>query len=137
MPEATAPVRILPTTRDLLDAIDRLPISADAKALLGSLSGTTLRIGDAVVRIGQRILAFLMEAVQRFPNTAFGVLTGFVVSSLITSIPILGPVLGPLLTPLLLAFGLANGAIADIKDGALRTRVRKLEDDVRVMTARA
>ncbi|MCI1142063.1 hypothetical protein MOP88_06720 [Sphingomonas sp. WKB10] len=73
------------------------------------------------------ILAFVFDLVERFPNTAFGVIVALVVSMLIASIPLLGLVLGPVLSPLLLAFGLAAGAIADLKDAPLRARVGALE----------
>ncbi|WP_242118535.1 hypothetical protein [Sphingomonas lacusdianchii] len=116
----------MPPKRVLRDRIDRLSVSADAKALLNDLLEMAIEVGGRVIA-GRRILAFVFDLVERFPNTAFGVIVASVVSTLIASIPLLGLVLGPLLSPLLLAFGLAAGAIADLKDAPLRARVGALE----------
>ena len=116
-----------PSKRVLRDQIERLSISADAKALLNDLLDVVIEVGGRVIAAGRQILAFIFELVQRFPNTTFGVIVALVVSSLIASIPLLGLILGPLLSPLLLAFGLVAGAIADLKDAPLRARVADLE----------
>ncbi|MGZ0071985.1 hypothetical protein ACT9ST_09800 [Sphingobium limneticum] len=116
-----------PSKRVLRDQIERLTISADAKALLNDLLDVVVEVGGRVIAAGRQILAFIFDLVQRFPNTTFGVIVALVVSSLITSIPLLGLVLGPLLSPLLIAFGLLAGAIADLKDAPLRARVADLE----------
>lgn len=117
----------MPPKRALRDRIDRLSVSADAKALLNDLLEMAIEVSGRVIDAGRRILAFVFDLVERFPNTAFGVIVALVVSTLIASIPLLGLVLGPLLSPLLLAFGLAAGAIADLKDAPLRARVGALE----------
>lgn len=124
-----------PSKRYLRDRIDRLAVSADAKALLYDLADITLDIGGKVVSAGRQILAFVLDLVKRFPDTAFGVIVALVVSSLIAAIPLLGVVLGPLLTPLLLAFGLASGALADLKEAAIRSRVSHLERHFMTATA--
>lgn len=116
-----------PSKRVLRDQIERLSISADAKALLNDLLDVVIEVGGRVIAAGRQILAFIFGLVRRFPNTTFGVIVAMVVSSLITSIPLLGLILGPLLSPLLLAFGLVAGAIADLKDAPLRARVADLE----------
>jgi hypothetical protein len=117
----------MPPKRALRDRIDRLSVSADAKALLNDLLEMAIEVGGRVIDAGRRILAFVFDLVERFPNTAFGVIVALVVSTLIASIPLLGLILGPVLSPLLLAFGLAAGAIADLKDAPLRARVGALE----------
>ena len=115
--------------QELRDKIARLAIPSDAKVLLDQLATATVDIGGRVIRAGQRILTFILEAVQMFPKTAFGLVAAFVVSTLIAAIPLLGPMLSPLLTPLILAFGIANGALADLRDGAIHARLRVLEND--------
>lgn len=117
----------MPSKRALRDRIDRLSVSADAKALLNDLLDVVMDVGGRIIDAGRRILAFIFDLVERFPNTTFGVIVALVVSTLVASIPLLGLVLGPLLAPLLLAFGLAAGAIADLKDAPLRARVGALE----------
>jgi hypothetical protein len=120
-------LQTMPTKRALRDRIDRLSVSADAKALLNDLLEMAIDVGGRIIDVGRRILAFIFDLVERFPNTTFGVIVALVVSTLIASIPLLGLVLGPLLSPLLLAFGLAAGAIADLKDAPLRARLGALE----------
>lgn len=127
----------LPIKIELLASIDRLALSADAKAIISRLADITAEIGGAIVQVGRRILTFVLECVKLFPNTAFGVIVALVVSMLIASIPFLGVVLGPLLTPLLVAFGLAAGALADLREGALRARIMRLEAEFRALTAAA
>jgi len=116
-----------PSKRDLRDRINRLSISADAKALLNDLADVTVDVGGKVIAAGRQILAFVFDLAKRFPNTTFGVIVALIVSSLIGSIPLLGFVLGPLLAPMLLAFGLAAGALADLNEAAIRSRVSQLE----------
>lgn len=123
--------------KHLRSHIDRLDVSADAKALLNDLLEVVIEIGGQVISAGQRIVAFVFDTMRRFPNTAFGVIVALVISTLIASIPLLGAVLGPLLTPLLLAFGLAAGALADMQDGPIRSRIAKLEQHFAAATADA
>lgn len=123
-----------PPRRELRDRIDRLALSADAKALLDDLLDVVIDIGGKIIAAGRQIVAFIFDLARRFPNTSFGVIVALVISSLVASIPLLGLVLGPLLSPLLLAFGLAAGAIADLKDAPLRARVSDLERHFKVAT---
>jgi len=120
--------------RQLLDHIDRLTISADAKAILANLVDAGTEIGGKLVYVGRRILDFALETMKLFPNTAFGLILAFVVATLIATVPLLGAILSPVLTPLLLAFGLASGAIADLRDAAISARVRRLADEFSAMT---
>lgn len=122
------PFRDVPSKNDLRMRIDRLDASADAKALLNDLLDVAMEVGGRVVAAGRQILVFIFDMVKRYPNTAFGMIVALVVSSLISSIPLFGAVLGPLLAPLLLAFGLVAGALADLKDGPMRSRVAMLEE---------
>jgi len=120
--------RNVPSKNDLRLHIERLGVSADAKALLNNLLDLAVEVSGRVVSAGRQILSFIFDMMKRFPNAAFGVIVALVVSSLIASIPLLGAVLAPLMTPLLLAFGLAAGALADLKDGPMRSRVAMLEE---------
>ncbi|WP_156355934.1 hypothetical protein [Sphingomonas sp. Leaf22] len=109
--------------REILDRIERLTVSADAKVLLHQLAGVTMRVGNQLVEVGRCILSFVFEAVKLFPHIALGVVVGFTMWWLIGSAALLGALLGPILGPLLVAFGLGMGAIADVADGGLRSRV--------------
>jgi hypothetical protein len=115
--------------------IHNLAISADAKAILVDIARLTVEVGTTIVRAGQRILSFVIDLIREFPNTSFGLVAAFVVSSLIASVPLLGALLGPLLAPLLLALGLTAGAFVDLKERAMTSRVRVLERELVVLTA--
>lgn len=127
----------LPTRRNLRAQIDRLSISADAKAVLNDILEVITEVGGRVISVGRQVLTFVFDMMQHYPNTAFGLVVALVVSTLISSIPLLGVVLGPLLAPLLIAFGLAAGALADLKDGPMRARVAQLEEYYAVATKNA
>jgi hypothetical protein len=120
---------------DIERYIENLSISADAKAILIDIARATVKTGGQIIRAGQRILSFVIGLVREFPNTTFGALVAWVVSSLIASIPLLGVVLGPLLGPLLLALGISAGALVDLKDRALTVRIRHLESEFASLTA--
>jgi len=103
--------------------IDNLDISADAKALLFSLSKVTIRAGEFIIKIGRKIIDFACVMFKEYPSTAFGAILGAFIGLLISAIPILGLALGPLLTPILIAVGIVGGVAEDIKDKDL---VRKI-----------
>lgn len=124
----------LPTKRDLRSRIDRLSLSADAKAVLNDILEVVVDVGGRVISVGRQVLTFVLDMMRRYPNTAFGLIVALVISTLIASIPLLGIVLGPLMAPLLLAFGLAAGAVADLKDAPMRARVAQLEEYYEVET---
>jgi hypothetical protein len=134
MTEFKTELPALPTKREILARIDCLAISADAKALLAKVTEVTVEVGGAIIEVGRRILAFILDMMKQFPNTALGIIAALVVSSLIAAIPLLGAVLSPLLTPLLLAFGISKGVLTDMENGALRGRVRKLETELKTVT---
>ncbi|MGC9447911.1 hypothetical protein [Cereibacter johrii] len=123
--------------RLMLGRIERLNVSADVKALLRDLARITLRVGEAVVSIGRKIIDFAFELVKSYPSTTFGLATGLIVGTLVAGIPLLGPLLGPILTPLLSAFGLTLGALEDLKDGGVRRRIDALERSVATVLANA
>lgn len=109
--------------RKIIDRIDRMDASADAKALLRDLARITVRVGEIVVAIGRKVVDFAFELMKAFPNTVFGLIIGLIVAALVGSVP----VLGALLAPLAVAFGLAKGALEDVKNSGLRGRVADLE----------
>lgn len=72
----------------ILNQLDRLTISADAKAIIFDISEVCATVGDQIFVIGRYVVSFILDLVRQFPNTAFGAVVGFVVSSLIASIPL-------------------------------------------------
>lgn len=113
--------------RKLRDLIDRLEISADAKALLFDIANLTVQSGKFVLNIGRKILTFAFEIVRKFPKTIFGLVVATIVTSLIASIPWIGGLLAPIAGPLILAFGLSAGAINDMRDASWASRIDELE----------
>lgn len=122
-----------PTLRALEKQLDRLEISADAKALLRDLGRLSLTIGEAAVQVGRRIVGFILDLARRFPSTAFGVIVGVVITALIAAVPFIGPFLAGFVGPLMIAFGLGVGAIKDMGDAGLRSRITVLEDEFRTI----
>lgn len=113
--------------RKIAEQLDRLPLSADTKALIMDLAHVTVRTGEFVLQIGRKILSVVFEILKRFPQTTFGVVVSVAVAMLIASIPLLGGVLAPFLGPLIVAFGLTKGAIADMSNAAWASRIGELE----------
>ena len=111
----------------LVEFVERLNISADAKSLLMDVARVTVKIGTRILQIGRCILSFAVDTIRNYPNTSFGAVIALVLSSLVAAIPLVGPILAPLLAPLLLAFGFAAGALTDMVSGPARTRIRELE----------
>lgn len=110
----------------LKQLIDRLPVSADVKAMIFAFSKTTIRVGRQVINLGRKLLDLVMDTLRQFPNTAFGVLFGLIVGFLIGAIPIIGMVLGPLFTPITVALGLVGGMLEDLKDRNLERRLKEI-----------
>jgi hypothetical protein len=128
---AVALIAQAPPRRVIVSALDRLDISADAKALLRDLADLTVTVGRQVLAVGRKIVAFALGLLKAFPNTLFGVTVGLIVASLIGSAAVIGTFLAPVLGPLLVAFGLTVGAIRDMVDGGLREAVAEFVEELR------
>jgi hypothetical protein len=108
-------------------AISRLPVSADSKALIMNISQVTVRVGREVLRVGRLVVSFAIDLAKRYPNTAFAVIIGLVMTGLISLIPWIGPFLAAFLGPILLIAGIAWGAANDLREASLRKRLELLE----------
>lgn len=115
----------IPNRRDLIDRLERIELSADAKIVISKLMDTTLIVGQKVFEIGKQVLAFVFDMMKRFRGIAFGVGVALTVSFLVASTPLVGGVLAGVLTPLLVAFGLVQGALEDVRSGALRDDIAR------------
>lgn len=113
--------------RKIVDRIDRMAISADAKALLKDLASISVKIGDTLVHVGRKVIAYAMEIVTRFPNTTFGVIIALLVMMLLALVPAIGVAMAGAVGPLLVAFGLTKGALSDMHDSAVKQRIREIE----------
>ncbi len=125
----------IPSRRDLMDRLERVELSADAKLVIAKLLDTTIIVGQKVFEIGKQVLAFVFDIMKRFRGIAFGVGLALTVSFLVASTPLIGGALAALMTPLLLAFGLIQGALEDVRNGALRNDIARfgtvMEDSVK------
>lgn len=108
---------------ELKAKIDNLAVSADAKALLFQVATKVIRVGETVIKIGQKILETVLEIIKAYPNTSFGVVFGAIAGTLVSSIPVIGWVLGPIVTPILVLFGMSAGAVMDFSNKAVERRV--------------
>ena len=116
----------LPSRRELHRRIDNLSLSAEHKLALTRMSDLTAKVGDQVIDIGRRIVAFAFELVRHFPSLTFTVILALVVNALLASVPLLGPLLQPLFGPLVLAAGVALGGLAELYEGDMRGRIEGL-----------
>ena len=111
------------TDQEIARFIDRMKISADAKARLMALARVTMKVGRKVTRIGHRIISVLISFARSFPAISFGVIFAFVVGTLLSAVPILGSVLGPIAMTLGTALGVLVGAHTDIQNADFASRV--------------
>jgi hypothetical protein len=109
----------------ILRRIDSFSLSADAKALLADLLKFGTEVGNAVLRIGRKVLDFVLSLIQQFPELAFAVILAAVLAVLLSMAPVLGGLLSPVLTPLALALGVSWGAVKELETGDLADRVKE------------
>ena len=102
--------------KDYKDWINRFdsglnPVIKDA---LKGLVKFTVKAGKFIFSIGKIVLNIVMKIVSEFAHTVMGLVAGFVLGLLFSSIPLLGWVLGPFITPLLVATGGIVGFMQDM-----------------------
>lgn len=115
------------TTRGQIDShIDNLNISADAKLLVSSVLDVSINVGTQIIKIGQKIVEFVLAITSKFPNTTFGLIFGLLLGALVSAIPLIGGLFGPLVLPLAAAFGLATGYMDDLKDKRLEDKLKNV-----------
>ena len=123
-----------PTLRKIKAYLDSTSLSADLKALLYDLAGFTVKIGEAVVAIGRRILGMAMWLVDNMPNTLLGVAVALALTTLIGAIPWIGPGLALLFNKLLLLIGVTAGAIEDIRQHAAKQAMDRFAEQFAVFS---
>ena len=103
------------TDQQIKAYIERLPVSAEIKALVFRVAKFTIVVGQTLVGIGKRVMEITMLLVNKYPNAGLGVILGALLASLIGAIPLLGAPLAAFLGPLLMLFGLSKGIWEDVK----------------------
>lgn len=109
------------------DLIERMALSADAKALLSDLARITVHFGGVLIPIGRKILTLALEIVRSFPNTVFGIVVTVAVGLVLGSMGKVAVALGAVLTPLMLIFAVTKGMMADFAQANWASSLRDLE----------
>lgn len=133
--ETLAEFERVPTVRFLNDRIERLQISADAKAVLMDISKITLTVGSKVLSFGRKILAIALELSSKFQNVLFGVLIALILSAVLATIPFLGPTVSTLMTPVMMSFGIARGAVEDFRNMSVQSEIDALKERMSILSA--
>ncbi|MBT9596649.1 MAG: hypothetical protein IV094_11745 [Vitreoscilla sp.] len=108
----------------ILRQIESLSVSADAKALLADLLKLATRVGQTVLRVGRKIIDFVLSLLRAFPHLGFAALVALVATALISLVPFIGLAFASVLGPLALALGIVVGGALDFQSPDLETRVR-------------
>lgn len=108
----------------ILRQIESLSVSADAKALLADLLKLATRVGQSVLRVGRKIIDFVLSLVRTFPHMGFAAMVAVVVSALIAMVPFIGLALASVLGPLVMALGIVVGGAVEFQSPDLESRVR-------------
>jgi hypothetical protein len=112
--------------RKIEEMLDRTDLSADTKSIVLDLANRTIVVAGQIIEVGRKIVSFAIELAKTIPNTLFGVALALVMTALISGIPIFGALLAGLLKSILLIFGIAQGALADMRSGDLGSRIENL-----------
>lgn len=102
------------TDEKIKSYIEKLSVSAEIKAVLFKLSKFTIKVGQAFIKFGKKLLEIIIMLASKFENAAIGVLIGALLTFLIASIPLLGPALASFLGTFLMLFGLGKGLWDDL-----------------------
>ena len=112
-------------TRDQIkNYIDNFNIPSEVKVFLNSIVNLTCKIGDMIYNIGKKILEILIYISKEFPNTTIGLIIGFVIGTLISSIPLIGWLLSGIILPASIFAGSLAGAYYDISDKGAKQHTR-------------
>ena len=118
------------STDKLKNYIDNLNISPEMKAMLDSILNLTIKVGEMIVNIGRKIIEVVIYIVQQFPNMVMGTIIGFILGTLISSIPILGWIFGPIVIPALTFIGATYGLSFDMTDKNTKNTINKYVDEM-------
>lgn len=106
--------------------IDGLDASADIKALLYKIATVTIRAGNAILKIGRKIIDLICKICSEFPKATFGIVFGAILGVLVGNIAVIGGVLASIVGPILIAFGLVVGVANDLADQALERKIKQV-----------
>lgn len=110
--------------------IDNMDISPEVKVFLNSVVNVTFKIGEMVYNIGKKIVEILIYLVKEFPNMSMGLIIGFVIGTLISSIPFIGWLFSAIIFPAALFTGGVAGLYYDISDKATKQTINNYLDEM-------
>jgi hypothetical protein len=97
--------------------IKELDIGTTMKATLIKLNEAVIHVGKVTFKIGKILLNVIMEIAKQFPNTIMGLVVGFTLGLLFSSIiPFLGWLLSPIVIPFFTIYGGIKGFMADMQN---------------------
>lgn len=106
--------------------IDGLDASADIKVLLYKIATVTIRAGNAILKIGRKIIDLICKICSEFPKATFGMVFGAILGVLVGNIAVIGGALASIVGPILIAFGLVVGVANDLADQALERKIKQV-----------
>ena len=106
--------------------IGNLALPSEIKVLLDALMSVTVKIGNALLYIGRRILEIVFDLCRRFPNFTFAVLMSLVAALL----PMVAPWLASILGPLFAAVQLLYAFVKDWLSQRTNEGAWKVEQDI-------
>ena len=118
------------TNQQLREHLERLPVSAEVKAILFNLAKFTIRAGETIILLGKRLVEVGLTLANKYPNATMGVIVAALLSALIALVPVIGPAIVSFLAPLMMLYGLVDGFLTDFKSSK-----PKLAEDIREATA--
>ena len=81
-------------------------------------------MGQSVLRVGRKIIDFVLSMVRAFPHMGFAAIVAVVVTALIAMVPFIGLALASVVGPLALALGIVVGGAVEFQSPDLEARVR-------------
>lgn len=103
------------TDEKIKSYIEKLPVSAEIKAILFKLSKFTITVGQTLIKFGKKVIEIILLLTSKYTNATLGVIIGALLAFLIGLIPFLGAILSSFLASLLMLFGLGKGLWEDVK----------------------
>ena len=81
------------TDEKIKSYIEKLPVSAEIKAVLFKLTKFTIKVGQTLIKIGKKVLEIVVMLASKYKHATVGLIIGALLAFLIGAIPLLGPLL--------------------------------------------
>jgi hypothetical protein len=115
--------------------IESLAVSADVKALLSDLLRVTTQVGETILRIGRKILDFILSLARHFPTLTFAIVIAAVLTTLLAMVPFLSGILASIAGPLTFVVGITDAALREAQSDDFRQRVAEFASQFKAAAA--